>query len=243
MALPALLLQHGWILAAAIVGFWLWLRHQSSINTARLAAALERKMVQKRSAHREAARTFMVDVIEAANRGEIVALQKLLKRWHESLPQSARPFRASLERAPGGGCWIFGRAIGPEDIPTAIPRLGRGKRVILDKRPVTDVDEDLAELNSACALSLLLALFGDADRAFVQLRLDMPDTPDGEIPWIRLAQRIGYMELQREVSTMHTPSEAIRALGGTLGRRQAKRFYAASDPDLQPHPQFGAGND
>jgi TerB N-terminal domain len=230
LALPALLLDRGWLLAGGMIIFWLWLLYRSRAKAAQLTFRQERKTEFERSAYREAARAFMADVVEAANRGDLVALQRLLERWHENLPLSAKPFTARLERAPGGGCLISGLAIGPDDIPTAMPRLGRGRKVIFDKRPVGDVDEDLTELNAACVFSLFLTLFGDADRAFVHLRLDMPTAPDGEIPWVRLVGRIGYAELQSEFCAMETPSEAIRALGGTVGRRQGKRFYAAEDP-------------
>ncbi|MGH7512392.1 MAG: hypothetical protein ACREOQ_05640 [Gemmatimonadales bacterium] len=229
LAIPALLIEHGWLLVGAIVVVALWLRYRSRTNARELASALDRKTEYERSTHREAARAFMAEVVEPANRGNILALQKLLERWHEHLPQSANPFSPHLERAPGGGCRIFGRAIGPDDIPTTTPPLGGEKALCLELQ-MGDVDEDLTELNAACTFSLLLALFGDADRAFVHLRLDIPATPAGEIPWVRVYGRIGYAELQHELSVMETPSGAVRGLGGTIGRRKATRFYAAEDP-------------
>jgi hypothetical protein len=232
LALPALLLAHGRILALGLIGLWLFLSHRSKRRVAERQAILHRETEVERSKHREAARAFLVEIVEAANRGELRAQERLRERWHSLLPPVAQSFSVQLSRASGGECRITGRAIGPDDIPNVVPRLGRGGRIVHDKRKVGDVDEDLTELNAATALSLLLAICGDADRVYVHLSVRMAGTPAGDLPWLRLAARVGYAELQGILARMEAPSEAIAELGGTVGRRRGKKFYPAEDPFL-----------
>lgn len=234
LVVVAFFLPTGWVWAIGVLAFWIVLvrdRHRQATELrAQLDAETQRFRLQ---AQREAER--IAGIVAAANRGHADSLRALLQRWHELRPKPIQTFVLQLGGDAQHGWVLEGRAVQREDIPQTVPRRGRGGRTVYDKRKAADVDEDLAELNAAAVLSVLIALFSGPTPQRVTVRVTIVDPSTGRsIPWVTLSRSISHVELQRVLSPIGSAAEAIRRLGGDVGRCRKQRLTAASEPAVRP---------
>jgi hypothetical protein len=208
---------------------------------ARLKESLDQETGRLRAANqREIER--VKEMVMAADAGDPAALDFLLARWHERRPESVQSVVVdlSVRPSPAGAndgasiVWeLSGQALRWQDIPSGVPRIGRGGRVVVDPRKAREIDEDLAELNAAAVVSVLIALFSGPTSLPVTVRLVLPSPTTGEmVPWITLSAMIGYRELQQVCNPMSSAVEAIRLLGGDVGRWRNQRATPATEPLL-----------
>ncbi len=239
-AVVAVLLPHGWILTLAALLLFGGLIHQAMQRSAALGIELNRETERLRAHHRaQAAR--LEAAVAAANAGDGAALGSLLARWNTLRPDSIKRFRIELStrrtitdaRECLSSVWeLRGEAIRRGDVPAGIPRIGRGGRTVSDKRKAAEIDEDLAELNAAAVLSVLLALFSGSSKPVpIVVRLVLPKPPGGElVPWVTLSRLIDRVTLERARGSVTSAVETIRRLGGDVGRWRNQRVTAAAEP-------------
>jgi hypothetical protein len=241
---------NGWILGTVgllIFGGTAYLTIQRG---ARLKESLDQETGRLRAANqREIER--VKKVVMAADAGDPAALESLLARWHERRPESvqsvvvdisARPFSAGANDGATISWELSGHALRWQEIPSGVPRIGRGGRVVVDPRKAREIDEDLAELNAAAVMSLLIALFSGPTPLPVTVRLALPSPTTGEmVPWITLSAMIGYRELQKVCNPMSSAVEAIHLLGGDVGRCRNQRVTPATEPVAPARSPSGPG--
>lgn len=236
-------IPHGWVLGIAGLALFGFLVYLSRKRASELGESLARETARLRAA-RERHAEHLGKVVAAANSGDPAALEWLLARWHELRPESIRSivFDISARPSPNGVdggspiVWqLGGRALQRNQIPASVPRIGRGGRYVADPRKARDIDEDLAELNAAAVLSVLIALFSGATPLPVTVRLAIRNPASGEmIPWVTLSATIGHQELQRACAPLSSAVGAIRSLGGDVGRCRNQRLSPARVPAESP---------
>lgn len=167
-------------------------------------------------------------IVGKADRGDSHALRELLSRWTEHLPPSLAGFGIDLRGSEVEGWDLNGHGFDRNNILGTTPRIGRGGRTFQDKRKAADIDEDLAELSAAGVLSALIALFSSIHSRKIRAVIQIPNPATGElVPWVTLAASISGPRLQEVIQLNESPSNAIRRLGGDVGRCRNQRLTAA----------------
>ncbi|MEJ7812238.1 MAG: TerB N-terminal domain-containing protein [Gemmatimonadaceae bacterium] len=229
-----LFLPYGFAWAAVVLALWLVVAAAAYRRASELARSLNEQSAQLTAGHQRQ-EAEVRSLVEQADQGDAVAMQRVLDRWRQFRPEVLRPFNPQLLQPTGGEWLIRGDALRREDIPHAVPRLGRGGRTVFDKRKAAEIDEDMTELNAAGALSVLMALFSGPVSRLLDVRLLVPREAGREmIPWVVLSGRVGATELQRALRSGARPSDVIRALGGDVGRCRNQRLTAAGPPVEEP---------
>lgn len=233
------LAPHGWIVSVGLLLLFAGLIHRAFRRADELASQLREETARLRAAH-YAEIQHHESVLRAANQGNLDALRVLLARWSTLRPDCIRRCRLELSSRPsiangGGGTRpafeLRGRGIQRSDIPAGIPRVGRGGRTVLDKRKAVDIDEDLAEVNAAAVLSVLIALFSGPDLQAVAVRILIDNPSTGQpVPWVTHAGAVCAKKLLAVCDPMSSAAEAIRQLGGDVGRCRNQRLTAAKEP-------------
>lgn len=229
LGLLLLALPNGWIgLVLGIAVFGVGYQHAGKRRDA-VAEELARETVRLRSQH-EAEVQAMKVVMEEANRGDIAALQSLLRRWEQACPEVVQPMALSVRGDASGTLHFDGRGLDRARIPAATPRVGRGGRTFFDKRKAGEIDEDLAELNAGAVLTALCATVGGAARHEVAVSLTIGDGDGSQIPWVTFRGFVDGSRLSGTLSEMSSPADGIRRLGGDVGRCRNQRYTPAKEP-------------
>ncbi len=240
VAIPLVLFlfPNGWILGTTGVLIFGGIAYLTIQRGARLEESLDQETVRLRAANRREIER-VEKLVTAADAGDPAALESLLARWHERRPESVQNVVVELSIHPSSAgandgassVWeLSGQALRWQDIPSGVPRIGRGGRVVVDARKARDIDEDLAELNAATVISVLIALFSGPRSLPVTVRLVLPSPTTGEmVPWITLSAMIGFRELQQVCNPISSAVEAIRLLGGDVGRWRNQRLTPARE--------------
>lgn len=230
------IVPYGWIWSIGGMCLFGWLIQRAMQRAASLEEKLGEETQRLRNEHNRATER-LTTLLRDADAGSTEALGALLARWNTCRPPSLRPFSVALRVSADGIWFLDGHAIRRDDIPSEIPRLGRGGRTVFDKRKASDVDDDLAELNAAAVLSVLIALFSGAIPHPVRVRLMIARPATGElVPWVTLAAMVSRRELQEVCSSIVSATEAIRQLGGDVGRWRNQRITAAREPSVPGAP-------
>lgn len=236
LVLAGFIVPYGWICGIGGLLLFGWLIHRTMQRAADLEAQLQNETQQLRD-KRDRASKSLATVIADADAGSTEALDALLARWNTCRPLSIRTFSVALTVSAAGVWSLDGQAIRRDDIPSGVPRRGRGGRTVFDKRKASDVDEDVAELNAAAVLSVLIALFSGAIPHPVRVRLMIASPATGGlVPWITLAAMVSSRGLQEVCSSIASATGAIRQLGGDVGRWHNQRITAAREPSVPAPP-------
>lgn len=233
VGLLLLALPNGWIglvigVAVFGVGFYLAGQRRHAV-----AEQLARETVKLRAQHVADVRALEA-TLEEANRGDVAAIQSLLRRWDQHCPEIVKPMTLSIREDVAGTLHLGGRGLERTRIPAATPRIGRGNRTFFGKRKAAEVDEDLAELNAGAVLTALCATFGGAARHDVAVLVTISDGDGTQIPWITLRSHLDGTHLSNVISDMASPSDGIRRLGGDVGRCKNQRYTPAREPASPP---------
>lgn len=228
VAVVALLIPNGWVVAVPLFMGWGVLIAQAHKRGVALEVRLAEETKQLR------ARTLRENeqhgaMLRAANDGDLGSLNGLLQQWLRSRPPTIATFEAGLAKSFGNRIEILGRAIGRSEIVQVVPRIGRGRKTFYDKRKAAEIDEDLSEINAAALLSLIGALFSGPTRQSISVRIELKSN-ESTVPvqWIVLAADLNSRSFET-VSPVSSAVDAIRTLGGDVGRCRAQRYTAAGD--------------
>ena len=239
VALFLFALPDGWVVGFAVLFIFGGMVYLAKRRGTELQASLDDETKRLRAASKlEIA--HVNGIAKAADTGDPAALEALLARWHERRPESIRSITLDFSIRPvssstdDGESWAYtitGRALPWDEIPSGVLRIGRGGRVVVDARKVREIDEDLAELNAAAVISVLIALFSGPTALPVTVLLTLPSPTTGAmVPWIALSAMVGHQELQEVCAPISSAVEAIRRLGGDVGRWRNQRFTPAREP-------------
>lgn len=229
LAALLLLLPNGWIFALLAGAMWAFTVRAAVSRSSTLQSRLDAETTKLREATSREAEA-VTQALMRANEGDIAGLEYLLKRWLDRRPECIRTFTAQIADGRSGEFVISGDAIRRDMIPAGMPRIGRGGRIVQDKRSAAAIDEDLTELNALAVLSLLFAVVNIPTRQRLLVRMTM-QTDSGAIPWITLQQEIGARELDQIPTALPTlrPSDWIRRLGGGVGECRRQRLSPACE--------------
>jgi TerB-like protein len=231
VAFAALLIPNGWFVTIPLLIGWGVLiaqAHKRGVATElRLAQEtkdLRAKMLRENEQHGA--------LLSAASHGDVGSLNTLLEKWSNSRPSIITAFEVGLSKSLSGRIDISGRAVGRSEIVQLVPRLGRGRKTYYDKRKASEIDEDLSEINACALLSLLNALFASPTPQSVHVRIELGMGNSTEaIPWIVLFAQIDRGSLEA-LSPVVSAVDAIRKLGGDVGRCRAQRYTSAREPTI-----------
>jgi hypothetical protein len=224
----ALLIPNGWIITIPLFIGWGVLITQAhkrgvalELRLAEETKSLRAETLRQREQHGA--------LLSAANDGDLGSLNRLSRQWASSRPTTIGTFEVGLSKSLENRIEISGRAISRSEIAQVQPRIGRGRKTYYDKRKASEIDEDLSEINAGALLSLLNALFSGSrpQSTFVRIELGMDDSTKA-IPWIILVANLNRQSLEA-LSPVTSAVDAIRKLGGDVGRCRAQRYSSARE--------------
>jgi hypothetical protein len=225
----AIILPDGWlwlVIGFALFAGGIWRARQ---RRSEVEAKLQLETAKLRAAHLSASRELEAALVRA-DQGDIDAIQLLLKRWWNYVDKSLSNITFDVVRQPDGGFAVAGRGINRVEVPDMTPRIGRGGRTFYDKRKAAEIDTELAEQNAGAVVAALCAMFGGATQARVAVRITIQGGDGRRIPWVTIATIIDGDRLKAVLARGARPSEALKALGGDVGRCRNQRYTAAAEP-------------
>jgi TerB N-terminal domain/TerB-C domain len=231
LAIFAFVLPNGWIWASIAFVWWMVGIMRGNARGRALAERLAQESVRRvQLADAEAAQ--LQAILTGADAGDGACLQALLERWNRLRPPAIESVTFRLRQEASLGMpkrWaLIGEALQRDAIQDSVTRPSRGRRTATSKRKATEIDEDLAQLNAAAALSVATALFSGSRRQRVDVALLLrPTPPDAPMPWVTFAGDLNETTLLGPMRAQASPVDVVRALGGDVGRCRALRYTPA----------------